>query len=172
MSGLTAEATRVAVISEGSVFAPCRNAATPLLAAGGVAILLALGGVGVGGLLEGSEVASAPSPPPAAATLERPSTAPVEVVVEMSYAPGESSGWHVHPVNHTVQVLAGALAFYDEACRVRYYGPGETYVGGTQAHMARNEGVIPVQMVVSTSEPAVPADSVTRVTVPAGCPVA
>ena len=96
--------------------------------------------------------------------------APQEIV-EMSYGPGQSSGWHLHPVNHTVQVLSGTLAVYNDTCQLRLYGAGEIYVGGTSAHLVRNEGSVDVQMIVSTTPPAVPADSTRPLPAPGGCAV-
>ncbi|MGH9223649.1 MAG: hypothetical protein ACRD2W_07640 [Acidimicrobiales bacterium] len=95
-----------------------------------------------------------------------------EVTVQMAYAPGESSGWHVHPVNHIIEVVSGDLEAYDAACELRIYGPGTTYVGGTQSHMIRNNGVVAVEMVVKRIESPVAGYSVTRLTPPEGCPVA
>ena len=56
-----------------------------------------------------------------------------------AYEPGHTSGWHVHPGVHSVVVLSGTLTIYDEHCRRTEYGPDQTYLGGTTAHVARNE---------------------------------
>jgi uncharacterized protein (TIGR03382 family) len=167
MSVQVAEATKVTASAERAVAIGRRNGALPLVTAGGATILLAVAGLGLGALLHRSD---APVTPPAVTAAAEP--APREIVVAIAYAPGESSGWHLHPVNHTVQVLSGSLAVYDVSCQVRSYGPGETYVGGTEAHLTRNEGDVPVQMIVSSTEPSVAANSVTHVVGPAGCSVA
>ena len=46
-------------------------------------------------------------------------------------------------------VISGTLRFYGPDCQPRHYGPGEPYVGGDRAHLARNEGEMPVEMAVT-----------------------
>ena len=75
---------------------------------------------------------------------------PVDVTVQTTtYEPGQSSGWHAHTGMHAVIVLSGAVTFYDSQCHGRTYGPGETYVGGQEVHVARNDTVAPVEMAVT-----------------------
>ncbi len=163
----TVEATRSGT-AVAAVVVGRRNIAKPLVAAGGTAILLALGSLGMGALLHGSDSSSITAV--AASAAARVVTS--EISVTTAYAPGESSGWHLHPMNHSVQVLSGTLVVYDGFCQASFYGPGETYVGGTQPHLARNEGEAPVEMIVTTSEPSVAANSVTHLAAPTGCSVA
>jgi len=111
---------------------------------------------------------------PAATTADaaaEPTLPAGEVVVEMAYDPGQSSGWHIHPIEHTVLIRSGTLAVYDDACEVRLYGTGETYAGGTQRHLVRNEGAVAVEMTVSRIETPIATYSVARLPAPAGCTV-
>jgi quercetin dioxygenase-like cupin family protein len=74
---------------------------------------------------------------------------PIEANADLVYEPGHTSGWHVHPGVHSVQVLSGTLTVYDEACGRRDYGPGETYTGGRAPHVVLNTGVENTALVVS-----------------------
>lgn len=168
MSVMTAEAASPTETTETPAVVRRRNAATRLAAIGGTAILLAVAGLGVGALGDrGSRTTFHRT-----VVTQAVAQGSAEIVVEMSYAPGEGSGWHLHPVAHTVEVLSGTLAVFDGSCRSRIYGPGDTYVGGAHVHLARNGGDVPVTMIVRTTEPTVAADSVTHVNSPAGCSVA
>ena len=142
-----------------------RNGPARLMAAGGAVMVLAAG-LGVGALI-GNGAPMAPGVP----AVDAAPVATETIVVEMAYEPGESSGWHVHPINHIVEVRSGELAVYDGACQLRTYGPGETYVGGTQTHLIRNEGFVPVAMTVKRVETPDATYSVLREAAPAGCPI-
>ena len=99
---------------------------------------------------------------------------PADVTVQMAgYEPGQSSGWHAHTGMHAVMVLSGTLTFYDADCRRRTYGPGDTYVGGTDVHLAKNESATPVEMTVTYLFPAGLAHTAFHIpsTAPAGCEV-
>ena len=75
---------------------------------------------------------------------------PAELVVQtMTYAAGETSGWHSHPGLHLVTVISGTLTVYGPDCQPRRYGPGQLYIGGDSLHLARNEGEVPVEMGVT-----------------------
>jgi quercetin dioxygenase-like cupin family protein len=75
---------------------------------------------------------------------------PAELVVQtMTYAAGQTSGWHSHPGLHLVSVISGTLTVYGPDCQPRSYGPGEPYIGGDSLHLARNEGEVPVEMGVT-----------------------
>lgn len=60
-------------------------------------------------------------------------------ITDSSYPPGHTSGWHVHPGVHSVVVLSGTLTIFDDHCGRTEYGQGQTYLGGTTPHLARNE---------------------------------
>lgn len=83
-------------------------------------------------------------PPPAV-----PAVAPQLGTTDGTYEPGHSSGWHVHPGVHAVVVLAGTLTVYDHDCGRQQFGPGQTYVGGDQPHVARNEEADELRFVVT-----------------------
>lgn len=95
---------------------------------------------------------------------------PAEVATaELVYAPGHSSGWHVHPGVHAVVVLSGTLTVYDEACRRHDYRPGQTYLGGREPHLASNTGAEAVGLaIIYVSDPSahVPGNPVAP---PKGC---
>jgi quercetin dioxygenase-like cupin family protein len=112
-------------------------------------------------------VAVAETPVPATSTVRAEDV----VVVNLSYEPGHGSGWHVHPGLHAVYVLSGTLTVYDEACRPRLYGPGESYIGGQSPHMVRNETDADVEMIVTGIEVTGPAGAGSHLPAPAGCPV-
>jgi quercetin dioxygenase-like cupin family protein len=53
--------------------------------------------------------------------------APVDVVVvDVTFAPGASAGWHNHPGPVFVVVQAGTISVWDEACVKHQYGPLST----------------------------------------------
>lgn len=94
-------------------------------------------------------------PVPAPASPGMTLAGPADVSVQMAtYEPDQSSGWHAHTGLHAVVVLSGELTFYDDSCRRRTYGPGDTYVGGQAVHLARNETAAPVEMAVTYMFPA------------------
>lgn len=71
-----------------------------------------------------------------------------------SYAPGQSSGWHSHTGLHAVVVLSGTLTIVDGECRRQTYGPGDSYVGGREVHLALNDTASPLEMAVTYMFPA------------------
>ena len=95
---------------------------------------------------------------------------PADVTVQMAtYEPDHSSGWHAHTGMHAVMVLSGTVTFYDGDCQRRTYGPGDTYVGGQDVHLARNETAAPVELAVTYMFPA--GVDHTRFHVPSPAPV-
>ena len=95
---------------------------------------------------------------------------PADVAVQMAtYEPDQSSGWHAHTGMHAVMVLSGTLTFYDGECRRQTYGPGASYVGGQDVHLAKNETAAAVQMAVTYMFP--PGVDHTRFSVPTPAPV-
>jgi quercetin dioxygenase-like cupin family protein len=151
---------------------PAHNAvARPLLVSGVAAVAVAVVGLRLGAPGEVDTRRNSSVPP----VTESPAPPAMEitpgnvVVVRMAYQPGESSGWHVHPGLHAVAVLSGSLTVYDHSCNPRIFGPGDSYVGGQELHLARNAGAEPVDMVVTTIDVAGPANSVTPLAAPAKC---
>lgn len=99
----------------------------------------------------------------------QPGPALAVTVQRATYAPGQSSGWHSHPGIHSVVVLSGTLTVV-EACASRTFGPGDTYIGGQQNHLATNDGTEPVEMMVVYSTTADgPSDYALPADAPAGC---
>lgn len=86
-----------------------------------------------------------------------------------TYAPGQSSDWHTHTGMHAVVVVSGTLTIIDGGCQRRIFGPGESYVGGRDVHLALNETAAPVEMAVTYMFPA--GASHTGFHVPAAVPV-
>ena len=113
---------------------------------------------------------AAPAPASSALTLAGPADVTVQAA---TYEPGHSSGWHAHTGMHAVTVLSGTVTFYDSQCQGRTYGPGETYIGGQDVHVARNDTVLPVEMSVTYLFPAGRPHTTFHVAspAPAGCPV-
>ena len=111
--------------------------------------------------------------PQSAAAVATPtgSSLPNVGLTEETYAPGQSSGWHRHAGVHSVVVLSGTLTIYDQDCVRHDYGPGSSYIGGQQAHVARNEQAEPLGLVVTyVSSPSAASQSA-MVDAPPGCDV-
>ncbi len=113
----------------------------PAMAGG---LLLIVGAIGI---LVGQRPTTEVRPPPVPGV----STAQFPDVDTASdtYIPGHSSGWHVHPGLHSVVVLSGTLTVYDENCVRSEYGPGQTYLGGSTPHIARNEASAVVDVAIT-----------------------
>lgn len=94
---------------------------------------------------------------------------PEVTVSDDSYVPGHSSGWHVHPGLHSVVVLSGTLTIYDQDCHRRDHRAGETYLGGRQPHLARNEGTGAVVLVITYVSPPTSVEHGSMVPAPSGC---
>ena len=139
-----------------------------LLAVGGAAIIAA-------SALAFNLVTADAAPTPASTSALAPAVAetfPDVGLAESVYPIGHSSGWHVHPGVHSVVVRTGTLTIYDDACQRTEFGPGQSYIGGNRAHVARNEGselldVVITYVYVQTTT----ADHGSVVAAPAGCDV-
>jgi quercetin dioxygenase-like cupin family protein len=92
-----------------------------------------------------------PAPASTGVTISGPSDVAAQTA---SYAPGQSSGWHSHTGLHAVVVLSGTLTIVDGECRRQTYGPGDSYVGGRDVHLALNETAAPLEMAVTYMFPA------------------
>jgi quercetin dioxygenase-like cupin family protein len=115
----------------------------------------------------------AAAPSASAAPVADPAAGRVEpniTVTNLSYPPGHTSGWHVHSGVHSVVVLAGVLTVFDEGCTGHDFGPGSTYLGGRQPHLARNDAADELVVAVTSVHDASPATGPgARAPVPAGC---
>ena len=97
--------------------------------------------------------------------------APSDVAAQMaSHAPGQTSGWHSHSGLHAVVVVSGTLTIIDGECQRHTYGPGDSYVGGRDVHVALNETAAPLEMAITYMFPA--GVSHTDFHVPAAAPPA
>lgn len=97
-----------------------------------------------------AEAAAVPAAAPSGLTIQ--STGDISVL-NMTYEPGQSSGWHTHRGIHAVALVAGEVTVYDQNCVAHTYGPNEPYIGGQQLHLLRNEGAEPAVMVVTYMNP-------------------
>jgi beta-alanine degradation protein BauB len=76
-------------------------------------------------------------------------------VIELEFAPGDSTAWHRHP-NHVVYALtAGKLQITEKgkAPVVVEIKAGEAVYMSAVVHMAKNIGTLPVKLVVTEIKP-------------------
>ena len=135
---------------------PLRLAPLALMAAG-MAVISGAALVLVPHLASVSGEAGAGTRPPVAAPASSGVAigGPSDVAAQMaSYAPGQSSGWHSHTGLHAVVVVSGTLTIVDGDCQRRTFGPGDSYVGGRDVHVALNETASPLEMAVTYLFPA------------------
>ena len=68
---------------------------------------------------------------------------PIDVAtVHVTFQPGGSTGWHVHPGRALVTVKTGQLTLHRaKGCRTRTFGAGETFLeyGPKDVNLTRNE---------------------------------
>ena len=133
-------------------------------------LAMAAGLVLVGAALAVVHFFGGPAQAPSGVTLAGPADVTVQTT---TYEPGHSSGWHAHTGMHAVMVLSGTVTFYDSQCQGRTYGPGDTYVGGQDVHVARNDTSEPVEMAVTYLFPSGRPHTTFHVAspAPAGCTV-
>jgi len=113
---------------------------------------------------EASPVAAAQAPPPVPtgtadigrgtlpARIQMSTLGPADVSVRtVELAPGESTGWHRHPGFETTIVNTGELTVQTaEECAPRRLGAGDAvFVPDAEAHVMRNDGTAPAQLVVT-----------------------
>ena len=91
---------------------------------------------------------------------------PVDVaVVHLTFQPGGSTGWHIHPGPAMVTVKTGQVTIYFKHCQAKTYTAGQAFVDtGTALHIARNNGsttaetiatfILPMGAPLLVSEPA------------------
>ena len=128
-----------------------------LVMVAGVLVVAVAAAILLGRHIPAPEEASAGTrpPAPAPASLGVAIGGPSDVAAQMAtYAPGQSSGWHTHTGLHAVVVMSGTLTIVDGDCRRQIYGPGDSYVGGREVHLALNETAAPVEMAVTYMFPA------------------
>ena len=90
-----------------------------------------------------------------------------------TWAPGGSTGWHMHPGHSLIIVTAGTVTDYeghDPECRPHVYTAGMGFVdpGGEHVHNLRNEGDVEARTIAVQL---IPADAARRIDVadPGNC---
>ena len=77
------------------------------------------------------------------AGVELETRGPIDVAtVHVTFQPGGSTGWHVHPGPALVTVKTGQLALHRaKGCRARTFHPGQTFIelGPKDLNLTRNE---------------------------------
>lgn len=131
-----------------------RIAMTVGVAASATAVLATLGGVALG--TAGSGVTST--------ILGRGTSTdkimtrgnqPFDVVTQsLTIQPGGHTGWHSHVGQAIVVIKSGTFTTYDagdKSCTPEVYTAGQVYVdrGSGHAHIARNEGTVPLELHVT-----------------------
>ena len=84
-----------------------------------------------------------------------------------TWAPGGSTGWHMHPGHSLIIVTAGTVTDYeghDPECRPHVYTNGMGFVdpGGEHVHNLRNEGDVEARTIAVQF---IPADAARRIDV-------
>jgi quercetin dioxygenase-like cupin family protein len=77
-------------------------------------------------------------------------------VAHLIFAPGGTTGWHVHPGPVLVMVIAGSVTKYSaEDCTAQTYTTGQAFVenGPTDENMVRNNGSIQAETIVTFITP-------------------
>jgi len=89
-------------------------------------------------------------------------------VLNNTWQPGGSTGWHTHPTHTLIIVIAGTVTHYagdDPSCTPHAYTAGMTFIdhGGKHIHIVRNEGAVEAQVIAVRL---VPAGQPARIDVP------
>jgi quercetin dioxygenase-like cupin family protein len=77
-------------------------------------------------------------------------------VAHMTFAPGGTTGWHVHPGPVLVIVKTGSLTKYSAGdCIAQTYGAGQAFVenGPTDENLVRNDGSVPAETIMTFITP-------------------
>jgi quercetin dioxygenase-like cupin family protein len=80
------------------------------------------------------------------------SKGPVDfVAAHLTFAPGGTTGWHVHPGPVLVIVKSGTLTKYSADCTVTRYTTGQAFVerGPTDVNMVRNQTTTTAETLVT-----------------------
>jgi quercetin dioxygenase-like cupin family protein len=73
-------------------------------------------------------------------------------VAHLTFAPGGTTGWHVHPGPVLVVVKSGSVTKYSaQDCTAQTYTAGQAFVehGPTDENLVRNEGSVPAETIVT-----------------------
>jgi len=77
-------------------------------------------------------------------------------VEHLTFAPGGTTGWHVHPGPVLVIVKTGSVTKYSaDDCTAQTYTAGQAFVenGPTDENMVRNDGSVPAETIVAFITP-------------------
>lgn len=77
-------------------------------------------------------------------------------VAHLTFAPGGTTGWHVHPGPVLVIVKAGSVTKYSaDDCTAQTYTAGQAFVenGPSDENMVRNNGSVPAETIVTFITP-------------------
>lgn len=94
--------------------------------------------------------------------------------LQITLAPGGSSGWHHHPGVVLVSVVSGSVRFYDTDCTYQTYDAGDAFVEASdQAGLAKNIGSVDAALYATFIVPTSTAPTGLRIEdpQPAGCAV-
>jgi quercetin dioxygenase-like cupin family protein len=96
-------------------------------------------------------------------------------VVNNTFAPGGTSGWHTHPGPSLITVKSGTITAYegdDPTCTPHAYTAGQGFVdpGDGHVHLLRNEGTADAVTVVVQIIPAGAPRRIDVVPAPGNCP--
>ena len=72
--------------------------------------------------------------------------------LQVTFAPGGSAGWHIHPGPVFVVIQSGELSVWDEDCEKNTYGVGETFFefGPEMSMLVKNESATTPSVVIGT----------------------
>ena len=77
-------------------------------------------------------------------------------VAHLTFAPGGTTGWHVHPGPVLVIVTTGSVTKYSaQDCTAQTYTAGQAFVenGPADENMVRNDGSVPAETIVTFITP-------------------
>ena len=81
--------------------------------------------------------------------------AAILTVAHLTFAPGGTTGWHVHPGPVLVTVISGSVTKFSADCTAQTYTAGQAFVehGPADEHMVRNNGSVPAETIVTFITP-------------------
>jgi quercetin dioxygenase-like cupin family protein len=76
-------------------------------------------------------------------------------VAHLTFAPGGTTGWHVHPGPVLVTVISGSVTKFSADCTAQTYTAGQAFVenGPADENMVRNDGSVDAQTIVTFLNP-------------------
>jgi quercetin dioxygenase-like cupin family protein len=76
-------------------------------------------------------------------------------VAHLTFAPGGTTGWHVHPGPVLVTVISGSVTKFSADCTAQTYTAGQAFVenGPTDENMVRNDGSVQAETIVTFLTP-------------------